>query len=107
MKREAALKYAKDDLWSIHMEWLLENKPDLVKRLFEKDRNQLLMYLSRKTHQGATLEFNLQEKGLPRDQIEELVLGQVIAPPPPENPPEPLPEPLVNRIRIWADNLTE
>ena len=101
---ETARHYEKDEMWSQHLLWLLENKPQLVKRMFFKDRAKLRMFLSKKVEQAMNLWSRLQEKGLPSNEIEEIVLAEVIAPPPPEDPPEPLPEPLKSAILQWAED---
>jgi hypothetical protein len=101
---ELAREYEKDSYWMDHLLWLLENKPQFVKRLFFKDREKLRMFLSQKVEQALNLGYNLQEKGLPRNEIDEIVMAQVIAPPPPENEPKPLPEPLRAAILLWAEN---
>lgn len=101
---EIAREYEKSEYWSLHLEWLLENKPDLVKRLFERDRGKLRMFLSEKAKRALDLGYELQEKSLPRNEIEEIVMSEVVAPPPPENPPEPLPDRLRSEILRWAEN---
>lgn len=102
---EIARQYEKVDYWSIHLEWLLDNKPLFVKGLYDRDRGKLRMFLSQKTKQACDLGFRLQEKGLPSNEVEEIVMSEVIAPPPPENPPEPLPERLKSEILRWSENL--
>lgn len=101
---DLAREYEKDSYWMDHLLWLLENKPQFVKRLFFKDREKLRMYLSQKVDQALTLGINLQNKGLPRNEIDEIVANQVISPPPPENEPDPLPEPLKSAIIQWAED---
>lgn len=101
---ELAREYEKDSYWMDHLLWLLENKPQFVKGLFERDRGKLRMYLSQKVEQALNLSYNLQEKGLPRNQIDEIVAAQVISPPPPEKEPEPLSERLKSEIISWAED---
>jgi len=104
MLLEEARQYEKSEYWNLHLEWLLENKPQFVKRLFFKDRAKLRLFLSQKAKQADSLWMKLQEKGLPSNEIEEIVMSEVVAPPPPENPPEPLPEPLRSDILKWAED---
>jgi hypothetical protein len=104
---ELAREYEKNSYWMDHLLWLLENKPQFVKKMFFKDRGKLRMYLSQKVEQAMNLSYNLQEKGLPRNEIDEIVSAQVLSPPPPENEPEPLPEPLKSAIIQWAEDLYE
>ena len=101
---EIARKYEKDEWWSQHLEWLLENKPAMVRRLYEKDRGKLRMLLSQKVKQAFDLWERIEGKGLLPGEIEEIIMAEVIAPPPPENPPEPLPERLRSKILRWAEN---
>lgn len=104
---ELAREYEKNSYWMDHLLWLLENKPQFVKKMFFKDREKLRMFLSLKVEQAMNLSYNLQEKGLPRNEIDEIVSAQVLSPPPPEDEPEPLPEPLKLSIIQWAENLSE
>ena len=101
---ETARKYEENDYWNRHLEWLLENNPQLVKRMFFKDRGKLRMFLSKKVEQAMNLFQRLQDKGMPPNEIEEIVLAEVIAPSPPENPPEPLPDRLRAEILRWSEN---
>lgn len=48
MLPEIARHYEKSEYWSLHLEWLLENKPQFLKRMFFKDRAKLRMFLSEK-----------------------------------------------------------
>ena len=104
---ELAREYEKDSYWMDHLLWLLENKPQFVKKMYFKDRSALRMYLSQKVEQALNLGYNLSQKGLPRNEIDEIVSAQVISPPPPENEPEPLQESLKSAIIQWAENLYE
>ncbi len=107
MLKEIARKYEQDEYWTTHLEWLLENKPELVRRLFETDKAELRMFISRKVEQAHKLGSRLEKRGLEPDQIAEIVLADVIAPPPPEDPPDALPDRLRARILRWAENLTD
>jgi hypothetical protein len=107
MLAELAREYEKNSYWMDHLLWLLENKPQFVRRLFFKDREKLRMYLSQKVEQAMNLSYNLQEKGLPRNEIDEIVAAQVLSPPPPEDEPEQLQESLKSSIIKWADDLSE
>lgn len=104
---ELAREYEKNSYWLDHLLWLLENKPQFVKKMFFKDRGKLRMFLSLKVEQAMNLSYNLQEKGLPRNEIDEIVAAQVLSPPPPENEPEPLQESLKSAIIQWAENLPD
>ena len=106
MLTEEARIYEQNYYWNLHLEWLLENKPQFVKRLFFKDREKLRMFLSQKVKQAMDIGYRLQEKGLPPNEVEEYEM-EVIAPPPPENEPEPLPESLRAAILLWAENPDE
>ena len=79
MLKEFAREYEKSEYWSLHLEWLSENRPEMVKRLFERDRAKLRMFLSQKVKQALDLGYKLQEKGLPRNEIEEVVMAEVVA----------------------------
>ncbi len=103
---EEARFYEQNYYWNLHLEWLLENKPQFVKRLFFKDREKLRMFLSQKVKLAMDIGYRLQEKGLPPNEVEEYEM-EVIAPPPPEDEPEPLPEPLRAAILLWAENPDE
>lgn len=105
MLAEEARHYEKNEYWSLHLAWLLENSPQLVKRMFFKDRAKLRLFLSQKAKQADSLWMRLQEKGLPPNEIEEIVMAEVVTPPPPENLPEPLPEPLKSAILRWSESL--
>ncbi len=105
MLLETSKQYEQDNYWSQHLLWLLENRPEFVKNLFEKDRMKLRLYISRKVEQSLELLMKLKAQKSPDAEAEEVVLAQVIAPPPPENPPEPLPDPLKSRILLWSENL--
>ncbi len=104
---ETARKYEQDEYWTMDLEWLLENKPDLVRRLFETDKAELRMFISRKVEQAHKLGSRLEKRGLEPDQVAEIVLADVIAPPPPEDPPDALPDRLRERILRWGENISE
>lgn len=96
----------KEPMWENHLLWLLDNEPELVRQMFQNHRKALRELLDSKATQAAGVLFNLQQKGIPRPQAEEIVLHEVIAPPDgPANspdPPEPLPENLRIKIMNWA-----
>ncbi len=100
MKSEEVRKWAKDTWWEDHLEWLLENDPQLVKSLFEKDPEKLAEHLSRVVKRAfqAFTSSKLPDKDAANQAFE-----QVVSPPPPENPPEQLPEDLEEKVRAWAE----
>jgi hypothetical protein len=92
MNPEELKRYAKDQWWSDHLEWLMENKPALVRRLFRKDPEELALFLSRKVKQAyRTLEI-MKNKGTEERTAEDWVFEEIISRPLLADPPKPLPE---------------
>ena len=100
MKPEEVKKWAEDNWWDDHLEWLLENNPQLVRSLFEKDPERLAEHLSRVVKRAFTA---FTTSNLPDREAANEAFEEVISPPGPENPPEPLPEELEEKIRAWAE----
>ena len=100
MKLEEVRKWAKDNWWNDHLEWMLENEPQLAKSLFEKDPEKLAEHLSRVVKRAFNVWTNSKKED--REALDYAV-ETVVSPPPPENPPEPLPEELEEKIRAWGE----
>jgi hypothetical protein len=64
--RSPGRKYEESEYWSLHLGWLLENKPQFVKRLFERGRGKLRMFLSQKAKQALDLGYRLQRSEILR-----------------------------------------
>ncbi len=104
MNPEELKRHAKDQWWSDHLEWLMENKPALVRRLFRKDPEELAVFLDRKVKQAYQTLETMKNKGAEEQIAQDWVLEEIISPPLSPDPPNPLPEELEEKIRYWADN---
>lgn len=91
-----------------HLRYLLENHPELVKELFQKDRERLDRMCLRVVQRATLLRRMLELEGnLDPDQIEEHVQNLVNPPDGPAsspNPPPELPEEELLPILGWAQN---
>jgi hypothetical protein len=104
MNPEELKGYARAQWWSDHLEWLLENKPALVRRLFRKDPEELAVFLGRKVKQAfRTLEI-MKNQGTEERIAEDWVFEEIISPALSADPPEPLPEEIEEKVREWAEN---
>ncbi len=104
MNPEELKRYAKDQWWSDHLEWLMENKPSLVRRLFRKDPEELAVFLGRKVEQAYRTLETMKNKGTEGRIAEDWVFGEIISPPLSADPLKPLSEELEEKIRGWAEN---
>lgn len=83
-----------DNQMLVHLEWMFENQPELVRELHKK--RQLLQHLQQKNQQTLQYAMRLQkEKGMSLDEALE-ASNQLIGAPPDgpamsENPPIPVP----------------
>jgi hypothetical protein len=101
MNREEVLNQWHDPWWYDHLEWLLENRPNLVKELFEKDPERLAEHLSRVVVRALRV---FTSSKLPDQEASDRAFELVIAPEAVEDPPDPLPEELQEEILAWAEN---
>jgi hypothetical protein len=100
---EEARQYTKHSWWSDHLEWLLEKKPALVKRLFRKDQEELAVFLGRKVKQALrTLEI-MKNQGTEERIAEDWVFEEIISPALSVDPPNPLIEEFEEKVRDWAE----
>ena len=78
----------------IHLEWMFENQPELVRQLHREGK--LRNHLEKKMQQALRLVDKLtQERGLSEDEAFEIAMSEVLAPSDgpamSDNPPEPVP----------------
>jgi hypothetical protein len=101
---EEARQYAKHSWWSDHLEWLLENKPALVKRLFRKNPEDLAVFLSQKVKQALRTQEIMVSQGTEDRVAEDWVFEEIISPAFSVDFPNPLPEEFEEKVRDWADS---
>lgn len=92
-----------DSRAKIHLEWMFENQPELVRQLHQE--NKLEEVLEAKYQQALELTDRLkQERGLSEDEAFEIASYLILAPPDgratSDHPPEPLPS--KERQQIYA-----
>jgi hypothetical protein len=104
MTPEEARQYAKHSWWSDHLEWLLENKPALVKRLFRKNSEDLAIFLGQKVKQALRTQEIMVSQGTEDRVAEDWVFEEIISPALSVDPPNPLPEEFEEKVREWADS---
>jgi hypothetical protein len=66
-------------MWREHLDWMLENQPQKLLRLFRE--GTLKGYLDGKTSAAMASLVELQQKGLPPEEAEDLVRSNLISPP--------------------------
>ena len=86
----------------VHLNWMFENQPTLVRRLFQTGK--LYEHLDRKMQRALERVDNLKQKlGLSEDEAFEIATSEILAPPDgpavSDNPPEPVPWP--EQRAIW------
>ncbi len=86
--------------WSDHLEYLLANGPKDLWRMFLDDR--LEKELDRVAERAEIAEYKLEERGLPRNQADELVRADLVSPYLDQDPPDRLPNNIEDLIREWA-----
>ncbi len=96
--------------WRDHLKYLLEDKPQWTKKMFEKDKKGLAEHLLVTTQRAvifATI-LMLENPNLQPDQIQEIVSAKVTAPveglPEFMEEPEPLPWKLAAQIEAWSED---
>lgn len=82
-----------DSRYRVHLEWMFENQPSLVRDLMRK--NKLKEHLDAKEQQALKLVLLLKEKqGLSEEEAFEVAVGNILAPPDgpamSEEPPRPM-----------------
>jgi hypothetical protein len=100
---EEARQYAKHSWWSNHLEWLLENKPTLVKRLFRKNPEDLAVFLGQKVKQALRTQEIMVSQGTEERIAEDWVFEEIISPALSADPPNPLPEEFEEKVRDWTE----
>jgi len=83
-----------DSRSSVHLEWMFENQPDLVRQL--NSQNKLAPHLEEKNQQALRrVEQLKREAGMSEDQAFEAASREILAPPDgpamSDNPPVPVP----------------
>ena len=68
-----------DSLYRIHLEWMFENQPSLVRELLRK--NKLKAHLDQVEQQALKLVMDLQESGMPTQEALERATAEIMAPP--------------------------
>lgn len=89
--------------WQVRLEHLLEFRPQEIESMFLTNKTMLYRDLTRAADQAKAYYQTLKTKGLPEDQIDELVAYH-IAPTSEVTPEERLPEEVETKIRDWAEN---
>jgi hypothetical protein len=82
----------RDQMWLIHLRWMAQHVPDLVQDLHQNGK--LGAFLDHKYQEALDLDIQLQNRHVPREQIQEILLAQILAPeipPDMEREAEPLP----------------
>ncbi len=91
-----------DSRYRVHLEWMYENQPSLVRELMRKGK--LKDHLDNKEQQGLKVVSNLQENhGLSSLEAFEVAISQILAPPDgpsmSDDPPKPMP--YRERQAVW------
>jgi hypothetical protein len=98
-------------LWEVRLQWMLENEPELVNRLFQTDPKRLQKHLDLEVDSALAAILKLKQAGLSEEDAQERVIADQVAPSTgrasQEPPPEPLPQAMLDRIRKWTWNLAE
>ncbi len=83
----------------------MSERPQELKELFEK--GMLRQAINDNVETAARVDYELTQKGLERHEVEEIVYGQVIAPPEEiaDEDVEPLSEEYRQKIEAWRENL--
>lgn len=69
-----------DSRYRVHLEWMFENQPYLVRQLWRQ--NKLKDYLDEKEQAALKLVMRLKEKqGLSEDEAFEVAMNRILAPP--------------------------
>jgi hypothetical protein len=91
-----------DDGARIHLEWMFENQPDLVRELH--NANELDSYLEDRCQQARDLFTRLREHGLSEQEASKRSVEEILeprdGPAMSNNPPQPLPLSEQERIRL-------
>ncbi len=83
----------------------MSERPQELKELFEK--GMLRQAINDNVETAARVDYELTQKGLERHEVEEIVYGQVIAPPEEiaDEDVEPLSEEYRAKVEAWRENL--
>lgn len=85
-----------DSRYRVHLEWMFENQPSLVRELHRK--NKLKDHLDDKEQQALALVIRLRDgRGMSEQEAFEVAMSQILATPDgpamSDSPPRPMPEP--------------
>lgn len=85
-----------DSRYRVHLEWMFENQPSLVRELLRKGK--LKEHLDNEEQRALDLVVQLRdEKGMSEEEAFEVAVAQILAPADgpamSDNPPEPMPYP--------------
>lgn len=72
------LESNRDRHWEVHLRWMFENQPDLVRELARQKK--LGLYLDRKYQEALALLERLEGSGVDRETAWETVYAQILAP---------------------------
>ena len=104
-----AWKEQDDPLWRVHLDFLKENSPDLLLKLWQS--NQLKEHLDGKVTQALEAVSKAKAGGASEAEAREQVVASLVAPADGpafrDNPPNPLPEETLRRLRQWERNLAQ
>ena len=83
----------------------MSERPQELKELFEK--GMLRQAINDNVETAARVDYELTQKGLERHEVEEIVYGQVIAPPEEiaDEDVEPLSEEYQEKVLAWHESL--
>jgi hypothetical protein len=105
LSQHEGLEEYRDQKWLVHLRWMFDNQPELVRSLHRLGK--LGLWVDGKNQEALELESRLLDQGMPKDQVSEIVLGTIMAPADgpamSENPPQPIPS--SERRKIKADLL--
>lgn len=95
-----------DDPWiSDRLEWLMENRPKQVERLFQEDPNKLLELLCEKVKQAWLNQQAREKRGQDRSQAAAATFEEVISPPSESRVKKQLPPEFQQKMRDWLSSL--
>jgi hypothetical protein len=95
-----------DDPWICdRLEWLLENRPKLVERVFLENPNRLLGLLCMKVKQAWLVQQAREKRGQDPDRAADAAFEEVISPPSESRVRKQLPEEFQQKVRDWLLNL--
>lgn len=82
----------RDMRWMIHLNWMVENQPDLLWELHQQGK--LARHLDKKMDSGLELTLRLKDRGMTEEESFEVATNEILAPSDGpafgDNPPAPL-----------------